>query len=99
MTTVHLKFPDEATFAAAMPAGWERRGESAHPLPDGVQALRILPHPLMVGGRYSLQGVELEPPTLLPGYHVNALGDVPDAWRPYIVTPRSPLAVFGGGNV
>ena len=96
MTTVHLKFPDEAAFAAAMPPGWQRRGETAHPLPAGVQALRILPHPLLVGGRYSMTGQELEPPTLLPGYHVNALGEVPDAWRPYIVTPRQPLAVFGG---
>ena len=96
--TVHLKFPDEATFAAGMPDGWERRGETAHPLPDGVEAIRIMPHPLMVGGRYSLDGDELEPPTLLPGFHVNALGEVPEAWRDYIVTPRSPLAVFGGGN-
>ena len=36
---------------------------------------------------------------MIPGYHVNALGDVPEAWRDYIVTPRQPLAVFGGGNV
>ena len=97
--TVYLKFPDEATFAASMPQGWERRGETAHPLPDGVQAIRIMPHPLMVGGRYDMQGQELEAPVLVPGYHVNALGDVPEAWRDYIVTPRSPLAVFGGGNV
>ena len=82
--TVYLKFPDEATFAAAMP--------------DGVQAIRIMPHPLTVGGRYDDDGAELEAPTLLPGFHVNALGDVPEAWRDYIVAPRSPLAVFGGGN-
>lgn len=96
--TVHLRFPDEAAFAAGMPEGWERRGETAHPLPAGVQAIYIPPHPLMVGGRCDDEGQELEAPTLLPGYHVNALGDVPDAWRDYIVTPRSPLAVFGGGN-
>lgn len=35
---------------------------------------------------------------LLPGFHVNALGDVPESWRDYIVTPRQPLAVFGDGN-
>lgn len=96
--TVYLKFPDEATFAASMPTGWERRGETAHRLPPGVEALRFMPHPLLVGGRYSLDGDELEPPTLLPGFHVNALGEVPEAWRDFIVTPRSPLAVFGGGN-
>lgn len=96
--TVYLKFPDEATFAAAMPEGWERRGETAHPLPDGVQAIRIMPHPLTVGGRYDDDGKQLEAPTAIAGFHVNALGDVPDAWRDYIVTPRAPLAVFGGGN-
>lgn len=52
--TVHLKFPDEATFAASMPEGWERRGETAHPLPDGVQAIRIMPHPLTVGDAIAL---------------------------------------------
>ena len=96
--TVYLKFPDEATFAASMPQGWERRGETAHPLPDGVEAIRIMPHPLTVGGRYDDDGKQLEAPTVIPGYHVNALGDVPEAWRDYIVTPESPLAVFGGGN-
>ncbi len=96
--TVHLKFPDEATFAAAMPEGWERRGETAHPLPDGVQAIRIMPHPLTVGGKWDDEGAQLEPPVTIPGFHVNALGDVPEAWRGYIVTPRAPLAVFGGGN-
>jgi len=96
--TVHLRFPDEAAFAAGMPEGWEHRGETAHRLPPGVEALRFMPHPLLVGGRYSLDGDELEPPTLLPGFHVNALGEVPEAWRDFIVTPRSPLAVFGGGN-
>ena len=39
--TVYLKFPDEATFAASMPHGWERRGETAHPLPDGVHVVAI----------------------------------------------------------
>ena len=82
--TVYLKFPDEATFAASMPDGWERRGETAHPL--------------TVGGRYDDDGKQLEAPTVIPGYHVNALGEMPEAWRDYIVTPRSPLAVFGGGN-
>jgi len=96
--TVYLKFPDEAAFAAGMPDGWQRRGETAHPLPDGVQAIRIMPHPLTVGGRSDDEGQQLEAPTKIPGYHVNALGDVPDAWRDYIVTPRSPLAVFGGSN-
>ena len=97
--TVYLKFPDEATFAASMPEGWERRGETAHPLPDGVEAIRIMPHPLTVGGRSDDDGQQLEPPVTIPGFHVNALGDVPDAWRNYVVTPRAPLAVFGGGNV
>ena len=96
--TVYLKFPDEETFAAGMPDGWERRGETAHPLPDGVEAIRIMPHPLTTGGRHDEDGLQLEAATLLPGFHVNALGEVPDAWRPYIVTPRAPLAVFGGGG-
>ncbi len=97
--TIHLKFPDEAAFAAVMPPGWERCGETAHPLPAGVQAIYIMPHPLTVGGRYDDEGAQLEAPTTIAGYHVNALGDVPEAWRGFIVTPRQPLAVFGGGNV
>jgi hypothetical protein len=34
-------------------------------------------------------------PEILHGYHVNALGSLPEAWAPYIVTPTNPIRVFG----
>lgn len=39
-------------------------------------------------------GEQLEPPTLLDGWHVNTVGLEPDAWEAYAVTPLNPVRVF-----
>lgn len=95
MSTIFLRFPDEATFEATLPPGFERQGETGSPLPDGVEAISIV-GPISVGGEWDEQGNVITPPTRLDGWHVNALGAVPEAWAPYVVTPTSPQRVFGG---
>lgn len=59
----------------------------------GQVAAQLLAQPGYWGG---LNALFQSPDTLAP--MCDALGDVPQAWRDYIVTPRQPLAVFGGGN-
>lgn len=42
MTTRFFRFPSEAAFIAAMPAGFQREGETGFPLPSGLQAISII---------------------------------------------------------
>lgn len=95
MSTIFLRFPSEAAFLATLPADFEQQGETGAPLPAGVQAISIV-GVITEGGQWDEQGAQIAAPTVLPGYHVNALGVLPQAWAPYVVVPASPVRVFGG---
>jgi hypothetical protein len=92
--TLYLRFPDRATFEATLPAGFEPQGETGSPLPDGISALSII-GAMYDGGTFDAQGNVITPPSLVAGFHVNALGTLPDAWKGYQVFPASPDRVFG----
>jgi hypothetical protein len=93
-TTLYLKFPDQKTFEALLPAGFERAGETVSPLPTGITALSII-GAVYTGGSYDTEGSVLVAPTLIPGYHVNALGTLPKEWTQYAISPSTPNRVFG----
>lgn len=93
--TVYLRFPDEETFRALVPLGAEFDGETVVPLPSGIAALSVV-GTLLLGGEYDERGGVLVPPVVLPGWHVNVIGNLPLGWLPYEVVPGSPRRVFGG---
>ena len=49
------------------------------------------------GGTYDEQGDVIDPPTTIPGYHVNTLGLAPEAWDEFLVVVNSPARIFLGG--
>jgi len=49
---------------------------------------------ITIGGEWDEEGNELVAPTVLDGWHVNYLGDLPEGWESYAVTPSSPSRVF-----
>jgi hypothetical protein len=95
--TIFLRFPDEATFTALLPADFARAGETGGPLPQGLTAISIIGS-IYTGGVWDEDGSVVTPPTLVPGFHVNALGELPPEWESYVLTPApgSPVRVFGG---
>ena len=46
------------------------------------------------GGEWDEDGNEVVAPTVLPGYHVNYVGDLPTGWEQFEVTPTTPSRVF-----
>ncbi len=96
--TYYLRFPDEATGMAALGAAGlmvvdPDTGEQRPILASHSHALDII-GPIYVGGSWDAEGVGIEPPTLLPGWHVNHLGQLPEGWDAYVVVPRTPRRVF-----
>lgn len=46
------------------------------------------------GGKYDEDGKVLVKPTVLPGFHVNFAGTLPDGWDEFLVEPVAPVRVF-----
>ena len=46
------------------------------------------------GGEWDEEGNEIVAPTTLDGFHVNYVGELPEGWEAYEVTPELPYRVF-----
>ena len=46
------------------------------------------------GGEWDEDGNVVVPPEVLPGWHINYQGEVPDGWDTYAVWPQSPVRVW-----
>ena len=49
---------------------------------------------ITVGGEWDEDGTKTVAPTTLEGFHINYLGDLPDGWEAFTVTPNNPYRVF-----
>lgn len=96
--THYLRFPDETTGMAALEAaGYTRTDE------DGTVRILTASHThaldcigtITRGGEYDPEtGEVLVLPTVLDGWHVNYVGELPDGWEQYVVSPEQPVRVF-----
>lgn len=87
MTTIFLRFPNEATFLAAA-ASYTVEGNINIPNLDIIGVI-------YEGGEWDSEGNVITPPTQIPGYHVNMLGDVPPEFQPYVIErPDHPYREF-----
>jgi hypothetical protein len=89
--TIFLRFPDETAAQSALAGyfdtdyGW-RTASLGHALdPIGT---------LYDPGTYDDEGNEITPPIALEGWHVNFIGELPEAALPYALTPANPRVVF-----
>lgn len=96
--THYLRFPNEATGMAALAeAGFTATDE------DGTVRILTASHThaldcigtITRGGEYDPEtGEVITPPTVLDGWHVNYIGELPDGWEQYMVSPEQPVRVF-----
>lgn len=92
--THYLRFPDATTGTAALDAAGLLTEDGAPITASHTHALDVI-GPITIGGTYDPEtGDVITPPTLLPGWHCNYIGELPDGWEQYVVTPESPVRVF-----
>ena len=98
--THYLRFPDESTGMAALEAaGFTTADEDDNTVlitASHTHAIDVI-GPISIGGEYDPEtGEVLVEPTLLDGWHVNYIGELPDGWDSYVVSPEQPVRVFAG---
>ena len=49
---------------------------------------------IIEGSKWDKDGNQITSPTVLPGWHINYLGELPDGWESFEVTPNTPNRVF-----
>jgi len=89
--TIFLRFPDEATAQAALADFYDvDYGWNTASLIHALDPIGTLYDP----GTVDAEGNELMPPVALAGWHVNFIGELPEAAQAYVLTPVSPRVVF-----
>ena len=92
--TRYLRFPDEPTGTAALDATGLLDADGNPIVASHTHALDVI-GPIYEGGVYDPDtGEVITPPTLLDGWHCNYIGELPDGWAQYEVTPVTPVRVF-----
>ena len=92
--THYLRFPDATTGMAALDAAGLLDDDDAPLVASHEWAIDVV-GTITRGGTYDPEtGEQLTPPTALSGWHVNYIGDLPDGWDAYLVTPEQPVRVF-----
>ena len=97
-----FRFTDEAAWVAAAKAagfyvtvtdeeGVESEVLQAYTADRAVDVIGTLYND---DGVYDEEGNEVSAPTTMAGFHVNYLGDLPEGWNAYEVTPEQPKRVF-----
>jgi hypothetical protein len=95
MTTLYLRFPDEATFEGEALAAGLRTKEGSYIQYTHDHAMDI------VGVIYNNDAVVdpdtgevTSPATPMAGWHVNFIGALPTGWDEFLVAPAAPYRVF-----
>ena len=91
LTTSYFRFPDEATGMAALESAGLLTEDGEFITASHSHCLDVI-GVIQLGGAWDPEtGEELTPPEVLPGWHVNYQGEVPDGWAQYAVTPENPV--------
>ena len=96
-----FRFTDEAAWlTAARDAGFmttvtDEEGNESEQLQAYTNSHAIdVVGTITEGGEWDEDGNEIVAPTVLDGFHINYLGDMPDGWEAFEVTPENPHRVF-----
>lgn len=97
-----FRFTDEAAWVTAAKAagfyvtvtddeGVESEVLQAYTFDHAIDVIGVLYND---DGVYNEEGEVITPPTPLDGWHVNGLGNLPQGWSEYEITPEQPKRIF-----
>lgn len=96
--TYYLRFPNETTCIAALEAAgllYTDENNIKKPITASHEHALDIIGIISIGGEYDFEtGEVITPPTILPGWHCNYIGELPNDWQQYIVTPEQPVRVW-----
>lgn len=92
--THYIRFPDESTGLAALDAAGLLSDDGSFITASHAHALDVIGVITRGGTRDPETGDQLTPPTVLDGWHVNYVGDLPDGWDAYVASPEQPVRVW-----
>ena len=96
-TPTFFRFPDEATGMACLRVAgliYLDEDDTEHFFTAShIHALDVIGE-IQRGGEWDEDGTVITPPEVLPGWHVNYRGSLPEGWEQYTVTPENPVRVF-----
>ena len=111
LKTTYIRFPDEQTGKSLLQEQGlytlptyttTEDGEQVQSTPEYFKQAD-LDFALDVIGEITIPGTydpetnqELTPSTTLPGWHINYIGEVPEAWQQYVLEPNNPVRKFAG---
>ncbi len=91
--THFIRFPDAETGTAALQAAGLLTEDGEYITASHNHALDVIGI-ISRGGEWDEEGNVITPPTVLDGWHVNYVGEVPEGWEQYAVSPEQPVRVF-----
>jgi hypothetical protein len=91
--THYLRFSNEATGMAALQVAGFVAKDGRLILASHNHALDVI-GVITAGGEWNEDGAEIVSPVALSGWHINYIGELPDGWASYVVTPEQPVRVF-----
>lgn len=92
-TPTMFRFPNEATAKVALETAGLLTEDGDPITASHTHALDVV-GTISRGGEWDEEGNVITPPEVLDGWHVNYVGEVPEGWEPFIVTPEQPVRVF-----
>lgn len=91
--TYYFKFPSEDVFIELATAEGLVNTEGVLIVSSPCYAIDVV-GVITTGGSYDEQGLVIKPPEVIPGYHVNTRGILPEQWQQYLVTPQHSVRIF-----
>jgi hypothetical protein len=92
--THYIRFPDESTGMAALDAAGLLTEDGFPITASHTHALDVI-GPIYKGGTFDPDtGEVITPLVLLDGWHVNYIGELPEGWAEYAVSPEQPARVW-----
>ena len=92
--THYIRFPSQATGIAALEAAGLLTEDGFPITASHTHALDVI-GAIVRGGEWDPETGELiTPTTVLDGWHVNYMGELPDDWDQYVVQPTQPVRVW-----